>query len=176
MIAVEQALPPDRERLTHSALVDASVRVLRRRGWAEPLIELLTSSDADSVSAFKFNAADPDDLAPWRSSRVTAVGDAVHAMPPTGGQGAATAIIDTGILAERLHAAERGEATLVVAVPDFENDLRTRAAPAVRESLQPVDWIRATASPTGTFLFRTMTPVFAVGSAAARTAAQKWRR
>nr|WP_282099612.1 FAD-dependent monooxygenase [Arthrobacter sp. E3] len=137
---------------------------------------MLTRSNTDSVSAFKFNAADPEDLAPWKSSRVTAIGDAVHAMPPTGGQGAATAIIDADVLTERLHAAERGEATLVVAVHDSENDLRTRAAPVVRESLQPVDWIRATASPTGAFLLRTLTPLFAVGSAAAHTAAQKWRR
>lgn len=176
LIAIEQALPRDPEKLPHVALVDASVRVLRRRRWAEPLIDLLTRSNTDSVSAFKFNAADPEDLAPWKSSRVTAIGDAVHAMPPTGGQGAATAIIDADVLTERLHAAERGEATLVVAAHDSENDLRTRAAPVVRESLQPVDWIRASASPTGAFLLRTLNTVFAVGSAAARTAAQKWRR
>ncbi|PCC26569.1 hypothetical protein CIK75_02455, partial [Glutamicibacter sp. BW78] len=132
LIAVEQALPTDLGQLGHAAMLDISAGLLRRHRWADQILDLLAGSHPESVSAFTFNAADPEDLAPWCSSRVTALGDAVHAMPPTGGQGAATAIMDGDALAERLHAAASGEVTPVVAVHEYEAELRTRAAPAVR--------------------------------------------
>ncbi|MET8683140.1 FAD-dependent monooxygenase [Streptomyces sp. NPDC004732] len=34
------------------------------------------------------------DLAPWPAGRITALGDAVHATPPTAGKGAGAAIRD----------------------------------------------------------------------------------
>ncbi|MEO7586974.1 MAG: FAD-dependent oxidoreductase [Arachnia sp.] len=176
LIAVEGALAYDRVAADESAVVDAAVALLRRHHWAEEIVELLTRSQRGSVSAFRFNAADPDDLAPWRSSRITALGDAVHAMPPTGGQGAATAIMDAHHLAERIHAAARGEVTPVVAVLDYETDLRTRAAPAVRESLQPVAWIRAGGGRGGNLMYRAAVPALAAGAAVLRSVARRRRR
>ena len=38
------------------------------QGWASPLRELVDTADPDSVSYFRFNAADPDaELTPWPS-------------------------------------------------------------------------------------------------------------
>lgn len=168
LIAVDEALPDRLNQFDQAALVDLSRRLLQRHRWSANIIELVTRSQPASVSAFRFNAADPDNLAPWRSSRITALGDAVHAMPPTGGQGAATAILDAHALTLQLEAAAIGQVTPTVAIYDYEAELRTRTASAVRDSLQPVGWIRTTANPVGSVLLRGLTPVLAAGSAAAR--------
>ncbi len=128
--------------------------VLRRRHRATSLVSIVERADPDGVSGFRFAAADPTDIAPWPSTRVTALGDAVHAVPPTGGRGAATAVVDAAELCTALTAAARGEVTPVMAVHDYERRLRPRAADAVRESLQPVGWIRATATPAGSVVAR----------------------
>lgn len=169
LIAVDQALPQGLDQLDPNTLIDVAARLLRRHRWADHLLALVTLSSSESVSAFRFNAADPDNVAPWRSSRVTALGDAVHAMPPTGGQGAATAILDAHALVQQLLKALREEATPVVAIHDYEAQLRTRGAAAVRESMQPVRWIQSTAGPAGSLLLRATTPILAAGSVAART-------
>lgn len=176
LIAVEEALPNRPDHLDQAALVAISVRLLQRHRWADHIVEMITRSPPKSVSAFRFNAADPDNLAPWTASRITGLGDAVHAMPPTGGQGAATAIIDAHALTLQLQAAVRGQVTPIVAVHDYEAELRIRAAPAVRESLQAVSWIRSTASPAGALLLRAFAPVMATGFAATRTVSRRGRR
>lgn len=68
-------------------------------------------------------------------------------MPPTGGRGAATAVLDAASLVEHLARAIRDEANVVRATSDYETGMRVRAVPAVRESLQPLGWIRASAHP-----------------------------
>ena len=176
LIAVEDALPSHLSRLDPAALVQVCVGLLRRNSWVDPIVRLVTCSEESTVSAYRLNAADPDDLAPWPSSRVTALGDAVHAMPPTGGQGAATAILDAHGLVNGLDAACRGDVTTVVAVHDYESCMRPYAAAAVRESLQPVRWIRTTATPAGAATVRAVAPVLALGAAAAGTMARTWRR
>jgi hypothetical protein len=56
-----------------------------------------------------------------------------------------------------------------MAVHDYERLLRPRATDAVRESLQPVGWIRATATPAGSVVARAGLPLAALigGTAAA---------
>lgn len=63
-------------------------------------------------------------------------------MPPTGGQGASTAIVAAGRLARRLSAAAAGQVGLVTAVADFARHSRVGPA-ALAESLQPVRWVFA---------------------------------
>lgn len=64
------------------------------------------------------------DLTPWPAGSVTALGDAVHATPPTGGRSAATAIRDADQLACRLAAVPTGKARLPTALADFHRDMR----------------------------------------------------
>jgi salicylate hydroxylase len=98
------------------------------------------------------------------------VGDAVHAMPPTGGRGGATAILDAAALAARLASAARGEVTIPVAMEAYEAQMREHAAPAVRESLKPLGWIRAAATPSGATAARLLLPIAAAASAGIRGA------
>ncbi|MDG4788447.1 NAD(P)/FAD-dependent oxidoreductase [Micromonospora sp. WMMD1102] len=164
LLALEEALPERPSGLDAGQLRARATELLARHRWAGPLVGLLENAELSSVGAFRLNASDPDRLAPWRASRVTALGDAVHAMPPTGGQGAATAVLDARDLVAALSGAARGDATTVVAVHDYESRLRVRAAGPVRESLRPVRWIRAAATPAGRLAVRAGTPLLATAA------------
>ncbi|HZA15380.1 MAG TPA: FAD-dependent monooxygenase [Pseudonocardiaceae bacterium] len=130
------------------------------QGWASPLRELVDTADPDSVSYFRFNAADPDaELTPWPSGPVTALGDAVHVMPPTGGRGASTAIRDAGLLTRALSAAAEGHSTLGLAVHHFERGMAGYAPQAVRASLAPLIWQRRLRGPLVYHVARTVLPV-----------------
>ncbi len=101
-------------------------------------------ADPGTTSSFRFHAAPryAAGLAVWPAGEVTALGDAVHAMPPTGGRGASTAIQDAHVLHRELLAARDGHKTVPMAVHDYQRAMRPYAAAAVAESLQPVGWIR----------------------------------
>jgi 2-polyprenyl-6-methoxyphenol hydroxylase-like FAD-dependent oxidoreductase len=90
-------------------------------------------------------------VAAWQASRVTLLGDAIHAMSPARGSGANTALRDAALLAGQLAAAARGEQSLVQAVGTYERQmidygfaavLATRAEPAAGVSLRrPGGWL-----------------------------------
>lgn len=125
-----------------------TVAQLRARNWAPRLTTVLEHARLTGLAAFRLHAATTD-LAPWPAGPICALGDAVHPVPPTGGQGAATAILDADVLCAELVAAHRGEKTIVMAVNDFHTRMRPYARVAVEESLRPVSWINATESPLG---------------------------
>lgn len=164
LIALEGSLPPNPHRLSTAELAGAAGALLQSHRWVEAFADLPVLSEPDSVAAFRFHAADPSALAPWPSGRVTGLGDAVHAMPPTGGQGAATAILDAHVFTRQLSTAVRNCTSVTAAVADFENLMRIQAAPAVRESLQPLRWIRTAASPWGGAAFRVLSTLMVAGS------------
>lgn len=167
LIATDDLLPPQLGEVRSRQLLDRSCELLEQRGWSPTVGALLAASIESSVGGYRLLAADPTRIAPWPAGRVTALGDAVHAMPPTGGQGAATAIRDAALLTERLDAARRGECTVRVAIHDYEEAMRAYARVAVRESLQPVRWIRATATSLGSAVARGALPGIAAGHFAA---------
>lgn len=171
LIALEDHL--DRSAAPGQALLDRVRALLDERRWAPALVDVVRAGEPGSTSVFTLHAADPDDLAPWAAGRVTALGDAVHAMPPTGGQGAATAVLDAHCLAGHLAAAAAGRCTVPVAVHDHEAAMRVRARPAVRESLQPLGWIRAAGTPAGSVAVRALTPVLAGAAGAWRRASRR---
>jgi salicylate hydroxylase len=172
LVIQQEQLPPgllQRLRfLEHEQLVTVATRLLDARRWHSRLRDVVACGEAGSVSAYRLHASDPDRLAPWPSGRVTALGDAVHAMPPTGGQGAATAILDAAALVRQLASAARGEVTAAVAMEAYEAQMRQHAAPAVRESLRPLGWIRATSSLAGATAARMLSPVAAAAATGTR--------
>jgi 2-polyprenyl-6-methoxyphenol hydroxylase-like FAD-dependent oxidoreductase len=138
-------------------------------GWSPQVRSLVCASEPGATSYFRFHAADPAaDLTPWRSGRVTALGDAVHAMPPTGGQGAATAIRDADLLATTLAGVLAGDATLPAALREYQVAMAGYAADAVRESLAPLGWMRTMGTAGGTLAARVGLPVAATVAAGYR--------
>ncbi|MGO0605270.1 FAD-dependent oxidoreductase [Brevibacterium linens] len=113
------------------------------KGWSPWLSQHVRESDPGRTSAFRFRAADPaKPIADWVPNRVTALGDAVHAMPPTGGRGASTAICDAADLADALQRHFHGE-SLSSVLTQYQRSIGPRARSAIRESLGPVRIIKA---------------------------------
>ncbi|MGW5714586.1 FAD-dependent oxidoreductase [Amycolatopsis sp. NPDC003865] len=145
-------------------------------GFAPWMHAVLDRSDPAQATRFSHYAADPAaDLTPWPVQAVTALGDAVHAMPPTGGQGASTAIRDADLLTGHLVRAAGGHRDEVAgssprglpvatALHDFHRDMTRYAVPALRESLQPLRWQRWLAAPAARPLLHT---AFAIAGTAA---------
>lgn len=158
LIALERRYPQD---VRHRAdLADVADRLLDR--WSPRVRDLVRRSAPDSTAHFGFHAADPaGDLTPWPPGPITCLGDAVHAMPPTGGRAAATAIRDADLLAEHLAPVRAGTSTVAVAVGGYHTGMASYAGAAVRESLVPLAWIRAFSGPAGTLAARVALPVAA---------------
>lgn len=134
----------------------AVVERLNLAGWSKLLVGIIASATERGLAAFRLQAADPQRIAPWPAGPICAIGDAIHAVPPTGGQGAATAILDAGLLCREIAAAERAEKSLVMAVNDYYCGMRPYAQDAVEQSLGPIAWMRRTATPPGRVALRTL--------------------
>lgn len=100
-------------------------------GWDARLAALVYAIDADTVFATRFRGIRP--RAEWAPSRVTVLGDAVHAMPPAFGAGANTALKDAATLARRLI----DGTDVVSAIGAFEAEMRGYAYPILEMSLDP---------------------------------------
>lgn len=162
-------------RQSGAALVTAVRDQLRERHWRDDLLDLIAAADPGSLSSFRFHASAryPAGIAPWAAGPVTGIGDSVHAMPPTGGLGASTAIRDAHAVHDQLLAADAGEKTVAIAVHDYHLAMRGYAAEAVNESMQPASWIRASARPIGSAIARAGLPAAAAVSWAVRATRQK---
>lgn len=140
------------------------------QGWADHTVEVIARADPAGVAAYRFNAASTRaaDLAPWRAGRVTALGDAVHATPPTAGMGAGAAIRDAADLVERLGTTSDGTVTVTEAVTEavgrFEAGMRLRGAEVLTLAMRTVRGILATDTALGAAATTVLTPV--LGAAA----------
>lgn len=148
--------PPDVRALDGPALQRVAVDLLD--GW-HPTVRALVAAPVHTIGTFRYSAADPDgDLTPWPSGAVTALGDAVHAMPPTGGRAAATAIRDADLLARELDAVLAGRSTVPLAVHAYERAMPAHAVPAIRVSLGPLSWQRRLSGPVARRVARVALP------------------
>ncbi len=143
-----------RGRELQTALLDT----FRERRWAERSLEVIAKADPDSVAAFRFNAASTRaaDLAPWPAGRITALGDAVHATPPTAGMGAGAALRDAASLVKHLSETDRS-----TAVERFEAEMRQRGSEVLTLAMKTVKWILATNTPLGAAATAVLTPLMA---------------
>ncbi|MFI9557528.1 FAD-dependent oxidoreductase [Nonomuraea endophytica] len=150
----------------------AEVAPISEHGWSAPVRALVRAADPATAAFFGFHTADADaDLTPWPVGVVTALGDAVHAMPPTGGVAAATAIRDADVLAHELIQVRDGMSTIPLAVHRFQTRMAGYAPAAVRISMQPLCWINRLATPLGTQAARLALPALASAARLGRTLA-----
>ncbi len=136
------------------------------RGWAEHTLEVIARADPHSVAAYRFNASSTrtSDLAPWPAGPITALGDAVHATPPTAGMGAGTAIRDAAGLSENLSHVADGTTTLTEAVTRYEAGMRRRGSEALTRAMRTVRLILATDSTLGAAATAVTTPILAAAA------------
>lgn len=135
----------------------------RDRRWADHTLEVIARANVASVAAFRFNAASTraTDLAPWNAGRITALGDAVHATPPTAGMGAGAAIRDAAALLDQLDTTTDGTTTLTDAIGRFEAGMRQRGAEVLTLAMKTVGWILATDTAFGAAATTVATPILA---------------
>jgi salicylate hydroxylase len=122
---------PDPDHAGSAALADAAARAMG--GWSRAFRDLVTLSDPETISCLAMRTSVP--VPPWRSGRITLLGDAIHAMTPYRGIGANVAIKDAVHLKRALVAADRGERDLVPAIADYEAGMRDYGFRAVKNSL-----------------------------------------
>ncbi|WP_448641815.1 FAD-dependent oxidoreductase [Geodermatophilus sp. URMC 63] len=172
--ALDHRLPGDVRERDPAGLAELVTDLLR--SWSPEVRALVAAADPGSPASFRFSAVDPDaDLTPWPAGPVTCLGDAVHAMPPTGGSAAATAIRDADLLAGHLAAVRTGSTTLPLAVHDYQRQMAAYAPDAVRGSLAPLRWMRAAGHPAGSVLARGALPAAALAAHAARSLRERGR-
>jgi salicylate hydroxylase len=95
------------------------------KGWHPSLRRLVAESDLDTIAVLPLQTSKRPK--PWTPTNVTVLGDAIHAMPPTAGAGANTAILDADTLRRRLIAAHDGRLSLEAAVGQYEAEMRAYA-------------------------------------------------
>ncbi|WP_135451513.1 FAD-dependent monooxygenase [Mycobacterium sp. DL99] len=157
--ATTDALRELRGAHLQTALLDG----FRGNGWSMRPLEIIAKSDPGSIAAFRFNAASSRaaDLAPWPAGPITALGDAVHATPPTAGMGAGAAIRDAASLVAHMCEFAAGDLSLAVAISRFEADMRIRGSEVLTMAMKTVRLIRATDTRLGAPVAAAAAPVLA---------------
>jgi 2-polyprenyl-6-methoxyphenol hydroxylase-like FAD-dependent oxidoreductase len=102
--------------------------VRRFSGWHDPIAEVAEATDEDAILRNDVYYLDP--LRRWHAGRLVLVGDAAHATTPGVGQGAAQAIEDAVVLADRLAHGDELQAALA----DYETIRRPRAELVLKTS------------------------------------------
>ncbi|KAI9727228.1 MAG: hypothetical protein M1834_008488 [Cirrosporium novae-zelandiae] len=113
-------------RMTHEEAHAFSLKITA--GWHPSLRPLLELQDVQQSIPLRLSSVTPV-IDAWEPSRVTLVGDAAHAMPPTGGRGANTALRDVAVLAKRLE-----EGLTVEKIAEYEQEMRVYAGEAIEIS------------------------------------------
>jgi 2-polyprenyl-6-methoxyphenol hydroxylase-like FAD-dependent oxidoreductase len=132
--------PRDAFAMTDDELRAADCAALHRKalelmeGW-HPSLRLVVEQ-ADVPALFQLAIRTSLAVAPWPATRVTLLGDAIHAMTPAGGIGANTAMRDAALLAKLLGEAARGVRDLLEAIARYETEMRAYGFAAARQSME----------------------------------------
>lgn len=129
--AAKQHFPRDPMNLHGEDLVALMLEMIP--GWHPNLRRLVQLSDPTTFSAINIRTSEP--IAPWTTSNVTLLGDAIHTMTPGRGAGANTALRDARLLCKQLIAVRDGQLDLLPAIHGYEEKMQKYGAEAVKESL-----------------------------------------
>jgi len=102
--------------------------------WHPELRELVAHADGGETFLVRISTSVP--VPPWQPSRVTVLGDAIHAMSPARGSGANTALQDAALLSSLLSQAGSDPAAAVAAIGRYEQQMRDYGFAAVAASRQ----------------------------------------
>ncbi|HEU5012608.1 MAG TPA: NAD(P)/FAD-dependent oxidoreductase [Roseiflexaceae bacterium] len=133
--AARQRFPVDPMPLRGAALIDLTLSMTQ--GWHPNLHELF--SLADPSTCFPINIRTSVPIAPWPTSNVTLLGDAIHTMTPGRGVGANTALRDAALLCRNLGAVRDGAKPLNQAVQEYEAEMQRYGFDAVLKSREQMD-------------------------------------
>ncbi|MFC5136668.1 FAD-dependent oxidoreductase [Actinomycetospora rhizophila] len=128
LVTTPEHLPPDLDARGPDALAALADDLVRT--WHPDLRRLLATSDPASRGASVFLVAPP--VPHWVPGRVTLLGDAVHAVPATGGLGGNAALRDARRLTQVLAARPDD---LLAAVGAYEADLREHGTATIVDAL-----------------------------------------
>ncbi len=121
---------PDERLLTMSPAELHALSASLIRGWHPDLRALHAMADIEETFAVRIRTSPV--IPAWQPSRVTVLGDAVHAMSPAGGSGANTALQDAAQLCSALTTAADGDIT--TAIGHYEHHMRDYGYAAVAAS------------------------------------------
>jgi 2-polyprenyl-6-methoxyphenol hydroxylase-like FAD-dependent oxidoreductase len=133
--AARQNLPVDPTTLAGDDLVRLANEMTR--DWHPNFRRLIELTDP--TTTFPLNVRTSVPVAPWESSNVTLLGDAIHTMTPGRGVGANTALRDAALLCKRLTEVRDGAKPLVEALHEYEAEMLQYSAEAVLESRKQMD-------------------------------------
>jgi 2-polyprenyl-6-methoxyphenol hydroxylase-like FAD-dependent oxidoreductase len=102
------------------------------RSWHPDLRGLIGLADIGQTFLVRIRTSVP--VPAWEPSRVTLLGDAIHAMSPARGSGANTALRDAGVLCRALDSATPDRRALVAAIGGYEAQMREYGYAAVQAS------------------------------------------
>lgn len=102
--------------------------------WHRDLRALHALADVEETFLVRIRTSVPTPA--WQPSRVTVLGDAIHAMSPARGSGANTALQDAGLLCRLLTEAAPDEESLPAAIGEYEAQMREYGYAAVEASKQ----------------------------------------
>jgi len=145
---------PD-DRLT--AMAPAELHVLSAqliRTWHPDLRALHAQAAVDETFLVRIRTSRP--VPPWPPSRVTVLGDAIHAMSPARGSGANTALQDAALLCRTLTGKTASDPGLLTAVGDYEQRIRDYGYAAVAASSRAEASTGARRHPLMFWLYRRM--------------------
>lgn len=121
------------------AIEDLDGRQLKRRvealtaEWHPTLRGLVRATDPATVKSFSVKTSTP--VAPWRTTNVTLLGDALHNMPPFRGVGANAALWDAALLGKTIAEVARGRRPLIDGLAEYQRRMLEHGFRAVRTSL-----------------------------------------
>jgi salicylate hydroxylase len=131
-IAKRGKYPADADLRTLAGAVLQTMVGQMMPGWHPDLLRLVSEADPESVAAFRVQTSEA--IEPWRPTRVTLLGDAIHAMTPLQGLGGNTAFRDAALLCRLLVEVEHGQTELIPAIEAYERAMTAYGFDAVRQS------------------------------------------
>jgi 2-polyprenyl-6-methoxyphenol hydroxylase-like FAD-dependent oxidoreductase len=122
---------PDERLLAMSPAELHALSATLIRSWHPDLRGLHALADIGETFAVRIRTSPV--IAAWQPSRVTVLGDAIHAMSPAGGSGANTALQDAAQLCRALTSAADGDG-ITTAIGQYEHQMRDYGYAAVAAS------------------------------------------